>query len=117
MLANGLVNSWATSIQYRDPMRMLEFYSDDAVLLATFSNLLVGKKQILNYFIKFLDKEGLTCTITDNYTVQIGNSVAYSGLYNFSFYDQGQFGTVKARYTYVIKDNQIVMHHSSEQPE
>ena len=117
MLANGIVNSWAMSISKRDPMLMTSFYSEDAVLLATYSNLLVGKKQILDYSIKFLDKEGLTCKITDNYTVQIGNSVAYSGLYNFSFYDQGQFGTVKARYTYVIKDNQIVMHHSSEQPE
>ena len=117
MLANGLVNSWASSIKYRDPMRMLEFYSDNAILLATYSNLLVGKDQILDYFISFLNKEGLKCTITDNYTERIGNSFAYSGLYNFSFYDQGQFKVVKARYTYVIKNNQIVMHHSSEQPE
>ena len=117
MLAHGLVNSWASSIQYRDPMRMLAFYSDDAVLLATYSNLLVGKDQILDYFIHFLDKDSLQCTITDNYTTKIGNSYACSGLYNFSFYDQGQFTKVKARYTYVVKDNEIVMHHSSVLPE
>ena len=117
MLANGIVNSWAYSIQFRDPTRMLDFYSDDAVLLATYSNLLVGKTQIMDYFIGFLNKEGLTCRITDNYTTQIGNSFAYSGLYNFTFYDKGQFTEVKARYTYVVKDNQIVMHHSSVLPE
>tara|TARA_R100000664_G_scaffold9501_1_gene15917 strand:- start:5267 stop:5620 length:354 start_codon:yes stop_codon:yes gene_type:complete len=117
MLVNGLVNSWASSIQSRNPMTMLDFYSDNAVLLATYSNLLVGKDEILDYFIDFLNKEGLKCTLIDNYTTHIGTSSAYSGLYNFSFYDQGQFKVVKARYTYVIKNNQIVMHHSSVLPE
>ena len=48
MLVNGLVNSWASSIQSRNPMTMLDFYSDNAVLLATYSNLLVGKDEILD---------------------------------------------------------------------
>jgi len=119
MLAHGLVNSWASSIQYRDPMRMLAFYSDDAVLLATYSNLLRGKDEILDYFISFLNKEDLKCKITDIYTIPMDRyySLASSGLYNFSFYDQGQFTKVKARYTYVVKDNEIVMHHSSVLPE
>lgn len=117
MLAPGIINSWASSIKYRDPMRMLDFYSGDAVLLATYSNMLVGREEILDYFIGFLNKEGLKCVITDNYTTRIGNSVACSGLYNFSFYQNGQLTTVKARYTYVIKDNEIVMHHSSVLPE
>ena len=91
MLANGIVNSWAYSIQFRDPMRMLDFYSEDAVLLATYSNLLVGKTEILDYFIDFLNKEGLKCKITDIYTTQMGTSHAFSGLYTFSFYDKGQY--------------------------
>mgnify|MGYP003629823194 FL=1 len=117
MLANGIVNSWAYSIQFRDPMRMLDFYSEDAVLLATYSNLLVGKTEILDYFIDFLNKEGLKCKITDIYTTQMGTSHACSGLYTFSFYDKGQYTEVKARFTYVVKDNQITMHHSSVLPE
>ena len=119
MLANGLVNSWASSIQFRDPMRMLDFYSSDAILLATYSNLLRGKDEILDYFISFLNKEDLKCKITDIYTIPMDRyySLASSGLYNFSFIEDGQLKLVKARFTYVIKDNQIVMHHSSEQPQ
>lgn len=116
MYANGIVNSWASSIKYRDPMRMLQFYSDDAILLATYSNLLIGKDEILDYFISFLNKEGLNCTITDYYTQRIGMNSVCSGLYNFSFYEAGQYKLVKARFTYVIRDNEIVTHHSSEQP-
>ena len=119
MLANGLVNSWSSSIQFRDPMRMLEFYSDDAVLLATYSNLLVGKEQILDYFISFLDKEDLKCTITFD-TTQLDydkDTTIYNGLYYFSFRDQGQMKVVRARYTFVVNLNKIVTHHSSLLPE
>ena len=119
MLANGLVNSWATSIQFRDPMRMLEFYSDDACLLATYSNFLHGKAEILDYFIHFLDKEDLKCTITFN-TTQLDydrDTTIFNGLYNFSFRDKGQLKVVKARYTYVVNENKIVTHHSSLLPE
>ena len=119
MLVNGIVNSWAESISKRDPMRMLEFYSDNAVLLATYSNLLVGKDQILDYFIHFLNKEDLKCTITYN-TTQLDydrDTTIYNGLYNFSFRDKGQLKVVKARYTYVVNQNQILTHHSSLLPE
>ena len=118
MLANGIVNSWAYSIQFRDPMRMLDFYSDDAVLLATYSNLLVGKPPILDYFISFLNKEGLQCKVTDIFhTTFVDGNHACSGLYTFSFYDKGQHQEVDARFTFVVKNNQITMHHSSVDPE
>ena len=119
MLANGLVNSWATSIQFRDPMRMLEFYSDDAVLLATYSNFLQGKEEILDYFIHFLNKEDLKCTITYN-TTQLDydrDTTIFNGLYHFSFRHYGQKKVVHARYTYVVNENKILTHHSSLLPE
>jgi len=119
MLANGLVNSWANSIQFRDPMRMLEFYSDDAVLLATYSNFLKGKEEILDYFIHFLNKEDLKCTITYD-TTQLDydkDTTIHNGLYHFSFRQYGQKKVVHARYTYVVNENQILTHHSSLLPE
>ena len=119
MLANGLVNSWAMSISKRDPMLMTSFYSDDACLLATYSNFLHGKDEILDYFISFLDKEDLKCTITFNAT-QLDydkDTTIYNGLYYFSFRDQGQMKVVRARYTFVVNLNKIVTHHSSLLPE
>jgi len=119
MLANGIVNSWVESISKRDPMLMTSFYSDDAVLLATFSNILEGKDQILYYFIHFLNKEDLKCTITYN-TTQLDydrDTSISNGLYLFSFRDFGQMKLVKARYTYVVNQNQIITHHSSLLPE
>tara|TARA_R100001163_G_C5034424_1_gene173928 strand:+ start:240 stop:599 length:360 start_codon:yes stop_codon:yes gene_type:complete len=119
MLANGIVNSWAMSIRKRDPMLMTFFYSEDAILLATFSNFLQGKDQILDYFIHFLNKEDLKCTITKDVS-QLDydkDTTIHNGLYFFSFREFGQMKVVKARYTFVINENQILSHHSSLIPE
>lgn len=119
MLANGIVNSWAMSISKRDPMLMTSFYNDCAVLLATYSNFLQGKDQIMDYFIHFLNKEDLKCTITKDVS-QLDydrDTTIHNGLYYFSFRDCGQMKVVKARYTFVINENQILSHHSSLLPE
>jgi len=118
MLVNGIVNSWAESISKRDPMLMASFYSDDACLLATFSNFLHGKDQIMDYFIHFLNKDDLKCTITFN-TTHLDydrDTTIYNGFYTFSFREYGQYKEVHARYTYVVNLNKIITHNSSLLP-
>ena len=46
----NIVKQWEESIALRSPKKMLSFYSNDAVLLATFEPIIVGKKDILEYF-------------------------------------------------------------------
>ena len=119
MLANGIINSWAMSISKRDPMLMTSFYSDDACLLATYSNFLNGTREIRDYFQDFLNKQDLKCTITKNVThLDYDKDTTISnGLYNFSFLENGQLVKVKARYTFVVNRNKIITQHSSVQPE
>ena len=119
MLVNGIVNSWAIAISKRSPELMLFMYSDNAVLLATYTPLLQGKREIRGYFQDFLNKENLRCTITKNID-QLDNdkdTSISSGLYTFSFTEYGQEVKVKARYTFVINENKIITHHSSVIPE
>ena len=114
-----IVQQWVESISARDPRRMTAFYSQNALLLATYESLLVGRTEIYNYFVKFLDKKDLACKIIENYT-QIDmarDTMVASGLYIFSFVDdKGIAQKVNARYTYVICGNRIMTHHSSEDP-
>ena len=74
---------------------------------------------LMDYFIHFLNKEDLKCTITKDVS-QLDydqDTTIHNGLYYFSFRDQGQMKVVKARYTFVINQNQILTHHSSLLPE
>ena len=90
---------------------MTSYYSNKAILLATFENVLVGKKEI------FLQKDGLTCEITKNFTQIKGETIISSGLYTFSYMENGKQKSANARYSYVIINDKIVNHHSSVAPE
>jgi len=116
----NIVKEWCASISDRNPRQQLSFYSKNAVLLATFENLLIGDEELYEYFIEFLDKKDLSCEINENIT-QIDadrDSVIASGLYTFKFIDEmGERQEVKARYSYVINGGVIINHHSSVQPD
>ena len=116
----NIVKQWEESIALRSPKKMLSFYSNDAVLLATFEPIIVGKKDILEYFKMFPSKDDIQCKITSNITQidEDGDSIIASGLYTFSYLKYGKRRkVVKARYTYVINEGRIITHHSSLVPE
>jgi hypothetical protein len=112
-----IVVFWAHSIGNATPRDMTSFYFDRAVLLATYEDLLFGKSQIEGYFDSFLDKDNLYCKIIKNITQSNGLEDIASGIYLFSFTENGKNKVVEARYSFVIYDGKILNHHSSETPE
>ena len=115
-----VVQEWCDTIQLTNPYKQLSFYSKEPVLMATFENMLVGREELYEYFIEFLDKKNLNCKITENIT-QIDadrDTQIASGLYTFTFYDMmGEYNEVNARYTFVICQGKIIAHHSSVEPD
>jgi|TARA_R110000822_G_scaffold259378_2_gene384524 hypothetical protein len=107
---------WAKSISKRNPRVMTSLYCKEAILLPTYDTVLIGREKIEEYFIDFLNKEDLKCTIILNFTQNIGVSQVASGKYIFSFLDNGIKKQVFARYTYVIQNGVIINHHSSVVP-
>ena len=110
---------WASSISTRNPITMTNFYTDNSILLATYEDLCVGKQEIYDYFIDFLDKPSLKCELQENYNQNDLNSniLISSGIYVFSFLDEiGEPVIVNARYSYVFRGNKIINHHSSLLP-
>ena len=113
-----LLTSWADDVSKRDSRLMTDYYSDNAVLLATFENLLKGPVGIKKYFDSFLAKDRLVCEIIENYFLVNEASVQVcSGIYEFSYHEDNIQKKVLARYTFVIKNNKIITHHSSVNPE
>ena len=117
VFGNGLVSAWAIEIRKNNVNTMTNFYSKDAILLATYTNIILGQKGIREYFVDFLNKDDLQCNILSNYTQNYGRFQVSSGLYDFSFSQYGVKKIVHARYSYVIFDNKIINHHSSVLPE
>jgi hypothetical protein len=110
-----ILSDWATSIRANNSNEMVNFYSQNAVLVGTYSQPLeVGIKQIRAYFEMFLDRKSISCEILDNINQEFEDLIISSGVYEFKV--DGQ--KVVARYSYVFKmiNNRlrIVNHHSSE---
>jgi hypothetical protein len=113
----SIVQNWADSISKRNAKKQTLFYSKQALLLATYEPILIGQKEIYKYFVDLLSKKNIRCKINENYSIANPEILVASGLYTFSFEDENnQTVNIPARYTFVIYDNQIIDHHSSEQP-
>jgi len=111
-----LVSQWARAISHRDAKQMTDFYSDDAVLLATYTPILTNKQGIYTYFWDFLKKDNLKCKISYNITQLRGEVMIASGLYDFDYIDRKGKQRVSARYSFVISNGKIINHHSSVMP-
>lgn len=117
MKPTKIVLDWANNISLRNPKIQTRFYAKDAILLATYSPILIGQKEIYKYFIEFLNKKDLNCIITSNVNRIYKDLITSSGFYTFTFKDDNNnVKTVKARYTFVIYKDKIIDHHSSEEP-
>ena len=114
----SVIKIWEQLISKRNPKIMSDLYRDNAILLATYEPLLIGRENIMKYFVEFLDKENLQCNIIENYTQVNAFSQTASGIYLFSFSDKvWKNKVVKARYSFVIESGKIINHHSSIVPE
>ena len=63
-----IVQKWADTISQNNPDLQTKFYSKNAILLATFETMLIGRDQIRGYMVEFLDKVNMRCRILENYT-------------------------------------------------
>lgn len=113
---------WASALSSRDPQNMIALYDNQAILYATFQNMLNTRKQILNYFRNLMQKKGLSVKFSKQNVRLYGNNVAInSGGYTFSYDKNGKMIKVPARYTFVYYKTpqgwKIVDHHSSILPE
>ena len=112
-----IIKFWEKSIKRKNPDLMTSLYSRNAILLPTFAEIDIGHAQIHAYFTEFLNKDSISCFITNNFTQITNRVIIANGLYTFVTEQDTEKQIVNARYTYVIKNNKIITHHSSILPE
>ena len=118
-----ILERWSNAVNNHTPQEVLSLYSDDAVLIATFSpNPLNTTEGIKDYFENFLSNPGAGVKFeSDSINKQEvgGNLKILSGLYTFLKEEDGNKVEVPARFTYVVdesSESQIIHHHSSQLP-
>ncbi|MGL5835964.1 MAG: SgcJ/EcaC family oxidoreductase [Waterburya sp.] len=118
----ALGSDWGTALASGDANQVTALYDGEAVLLATFNDELDTSDEIKNYFIGLTQKPDLQVVFNNqNVRVLDDNTATNSGLYTFSYTENGKTVEVPARYTFLYEKKgeswMIVEHHSSIRPE
>lgn len=102
---------------------MVEFYAPNALLLPTFSSKILSNYhgELNAYFADLTKNEDLKCKTDRLVTKVYGDFAVTTGLYTFTYRDNGKSVTVPARFTFVYEKLPehkwlIVNHHSSVVP-
>jgi uncharacterized protein (TIGR02246 family) len=118
----GAYQSWVTVLEAAkcDGTAVSREYTNDAVLIATFSTYIKGRADLTKYFDTLTCNPNLTVK-TDRITTGRDGDMGYAtGLYTFSYTGKdGATVKVPARFTFVFVDKDgrwvIANHHSSTQ--
>ena len=111
---------WAQALAARNPVKITALYDKEAYLYATFQNMFDNREEILQYFNGLMKKPNLKVTFNRESIRVYGETAINSGLYTFSYTNNGKLVKVPARYTFVYTETPhgwlIVDHHSSILP-
>ncbi len=111
---------WQQALASRDANKISKLYSPNAYLYPTFDNMIDDHAALLEYFQKLTLNQNLKVVFDKEHIQVYGNVGINSGLYTFSYKQNGKEVTVSARYTFVYlhqgKNWLIIDHHSSVLP-
>lgn len=122
-LARELVTQWCEAIGMRNPDRITELYSDDAVLISTLNNdALRSLLAIHKYFSMLTQRADLRVTMLEQDCRMIdANTAMLTGSYVFRFTENDAEVKLPARYTFICQQRdlqwRILHHHSSQLPQ
>ena len=122
-IAEENFKNWNKALIAGDPKQVAEFYAADTTFLPTVSGEFKrGQAGAEEYFKHFLEKKPAGEIITGEVQILGPKSYLHSGMYNFEVDLNGGRETVKARFSFVWRQDdqgvwKIIHHHSSLKPD
>lgn len=113
-----ILKEWKYCFDNKQLDKITNLYSSEALLVSTFDDIKKGRVQIKDYFKGLFDKEGLNVEFTSPpHTGKIGDLTIFTGVYIFSYIEDGKKESVKARYSILCQKFEsgykIIKQHSS----
>jgi uncharacterized protein (TIGR02246 family) len=114
---------WREALSSGKAEKVVKLYDDDAILLATLAaKPITTQQERMDYFATLTAKPKMAATVDEEYVKLLDpNSALVSGVYTFSFEENGKTVKIPARYTFVFEKQNgrwlIEEHHSSKVPE
>mgnify|MGYP001164806740 CR=1 FL=1 len=121
--AEDVLRRWMNAVNSGDLEGVLALYSEQAVLIPTFSNrLLNAPEKIRDYFLKLGSREDLSIALHEKTLITQplhDNLVSLCGIYCWRFCVDDELLSFEARFSYTLNldaARPILHHHSSQIP-
>ncbi|OQA32782.1 MAG: hypothetical protein BWY57_01701 [Betaproteobacteria bacterium ADurb.Bin341] len=121
--AEDVLRQWMNAVNCGDLEGVLALYSEQAVLIPTFSNrLLNAPEKIRDYFLKLASREDLSIALHEKTLIAQpvhGDFVSLCGIYCWRFCVDDELLSFEARFSYLLDlgaQRPILHHHSSQIP-
>jgi len=115
--SHPIIDRWLQAVNAHAVTEVCELYAEDAILLPTLSDMICDSpERIRQYFEFFLARPGLEARLSNCYVQEYSEVKIDSGIYEFTWQEDEATKSARARFTFVIRDGQIVEHHSSLTP-
>lgn len=116
--AKAVLNDWKKNFDSKNLDGIVNNYSQDGILVSTFGDILTGREAIKEYFVGLFKKDNLGVVYLDEpQIVNLNGSITLTGLYEFSYSENGKMTNAKARYSFICKKINgkvyIIKQHSS----
>lgn len=112
---------WEHSLNNHKPEQTVSLYDNSFYLYATLKTKISTYDELMVYFKKLAEKDSFKVVFSDQNIRVYGAVAVNSGLYTFSYLENGKKVEIPARFTFVYLLNpegwRIVDHHSSALPE
>ena len=123
MKPHDILNRWTKAIEERDLERVLALYDQQAVLIPTFSDVILATPaKISDYFARVMRREGLQIALhakTLREQTLSADLAILSGIYTWKFLVEDELITYEARFSFILNLEAaapIMHHHSSQIP-
>jgi hypothetical protein len=120
---NEFLKMWMQRVNHAEIEPLLAMYNENAVLIPTFSNRLLGKPQpIREYFERLFGREELSLALHEKTLINqnMGGEIwSMCGIYCWRFAIDGELLNFEARFSYLLDlalPAPILHHHSSQIP-
>jgi hypothetical protein len=118
-----ILKTWMSAVNNGNTETLLALYSENAILIPTFSNrILKTPEDIRDYFERLASRDDLSVALHEKTQVaqQISDNVStLAGIYCWRLAIDGQLLNFEARFSYVFDltlERPIIHHHSSQIP-
>jgi hypothetical protein len=116
--AKEVLNNWKKNFDSKNLEGIVNNYSQNGILVSTFGDILTGREAIKEYFVGLFKKDNLKVVYLDEpQIVNLNGSITLTGLYEFSYSENGKMTNAKARYSFICKKINgkvyIIKQHSS----